>query len=392
MKAILINSLQHGGAERIALNIFQSLSAQGEDILLIVLKKSDNQYQVNSPNAIYLSLNSDLNRGLSFKKLLAYPSLLFKFRNIIKEKNVQVVQSHLFTSSIINVLAKALGGKHQVQIVNHMLVSYEKSAGIVGKLKIASLRFTYKKADKLISISQKMKMDIDQLILKGKKVDHMVIPNPHHIEDIVAMAQEDCTDFSFAPDKKYIVSAGRLVERKKIDVLLKAFSIAKQNHQKLELIVLGDGEIMTSLKNLAKDLEITDFVHFLGFSSNPFKYISRANLFVLSSESEGLPNAVIEALICKVPILSTDCPTGPREILAPESDYNLQLTNQYEIAEYGMLVPVNNVQKLAEAIHYFLVNDEKLKQKTGPGFVYAQKFATDNIMKQYKQILTIQYA
>lgn len=388
MKAILINSLQHGGAERIALNIFQSLSSEGEDILLIVLKKSEKQYQVDSPHVLYLSTKSDLNRGLSFKKILAYPMLLFKFRRIVKKNDIKVVQSHLFTSSILNVIAKVLGGKHQVQIVNHMLVSYEKSAGIVGQLKIASLRFTYQKADKLISISQKMKMDIDKLILKGKKAEHVVIPNPHDIDGIVAKTNEDCNDFSFDPDKKYIVSAGRLVDRKKFDVLLKAFSSVKQNNQQLELLILGDGENMTSLKSLAEELKISDAVHFLGFSSNPFKYISHSDLFVLSSESEGLPNAVIEALICKVPILSTDCPTGPREILAPESDFNLQLTDKYEIAEYGMLAPVNNVEIFAEAIIYFFENYDLLKQKTEPGFLYVQKFATDTIIKQYKHILS----
>ncbi|MBN1186778.1 MAG: glycosyltransferase [Bacteroidales bacterium] len=388
MKAVLINSLQHGGAERIALNIFLSLSSQGEDILLIVLKKSVEQYQVDSPNIIYLSVNSYLDRGLSVKKILVYPKLLLKFIKLIKEKEIKVVQSHLFTSSILNVLARILGGKQEVQIVNHMLVSYEKSAGIVGKLKIASLRFTYKRANKLISISQKMKMDIDKLILKDKKVEHIVIPNPHDIEGIVAKSKEGCNDFNFNPEKKYIVSAGRLVDRKKTDMLLRAFSIVKQRNQQMELIVLGDGENIVNLKNLARELKISDAVHFLGFSSNPFKYISRSDLFVLSSESEGLPNAVIEALICKVPILSTDCPTGPREILAPESDYNLQLTDKYEIAEYGMLVPVNNAEILAEAIVYFFENSEELKLKTEHGFLYAQKFASEIIIKQYKHILS----
>jgi N-acetylgalactosamine-N,N'-diacetylbacillosaminyl-diphospho-undecaprenol 4-alpha-N-acetylgalactosaminyltransferase len=233
-----------------------------------------------------------------------------------------------------------------------------------------------------------MKMDIDKLILEGKKVDHIVIPNPHDIDGIVVKTNEDCSDFNFSPDKKYIVSAGRLVDLKKIDVLLKAFSIVKQNNQQLELLILGDGENMASLKSLAEELEISDTVHFLGFSSNPFKYISRSDLFVLSSETEGLPNAVIEALICKTPILSTDCPTGPREILAPDSDYNLQLTDKYEIAEYGMLVPINNVEILANAIVYFFENYEMLKQRTEPGFLYAQKFAAETIIKQYKHILS----
>ena len=88
MKGLLINSLEHGGAERIALNIFQSLLAQGDNILLIVLKKSKNQYQVDSPNVLYLSDNSDLNRGLSLQKVFAYPTLLFKLKRILKKQKI----------------------------------------------------------------------------------------------------------------------------------------------------------------------------------------------------------------------------------------------------------------------------------------------------------------
>ena len=111
-------------------------------------------------------------------------------------------------------------------------------------------------------------------------------------------------------------------------------------------------------------------------------------MFVLSSEREGLPNAVIEALICKVPVISTDCPTGPREILAPESDYNIQLFNKFEIAEYGILVPINNVELLCEAIKHLFDNYQELVQKTKSGFIYAQKFAANTIINQYKHILS----
>ena len=138
-----------------------------------------------------------------------------------------------------------------------------------------------------------------------------------------------------APEHAVILAVGKLIKRKDFDVLLAAFArlVARRPAR---LIVLGDGRMRPKLLALANALGVEDRVDFPGFNENPYAFFAKADLFVLSSRTEALPTVLIEAMACGCPVVSTDCPFGPREIL--------------EEGKLGPLVPVGDVEALADAM------------------------------------------
>jgi N-acetylgalactosamine-N,N'-diacetylbacillosaminyl-diphospho-undecaprenol 4-alpha-N-acetylgalactosaminyltransferase len=382
MRALMVNSLTAGGAERVVINIFKELRNQGKDIVLICLVKNNTYKIENEDNIIYLSNLKSFKRGFGLMKLFAYPLIVYRLLKIIKKQKIDLVQSHLYSSSIINAIVKKLGGRHIVQVVNHSHINRDKYGSLSGRIKLFSLKFAYNSADMVISISKKMKADIDQIILK-KDVKHIVIPNPHNIEEIIAKAQEPA-DFNFDHTKTYLVTASRLIPSKKIDILLGAFSKIKKEKPEIELLIVGDGEERAKLESLRTQLKLEDSVHFIGFVSNPFKYIAKSDVFVMTSASEGLPNVLFESMLCKTRIVSTDCSSGPREILAPDSDFNKVLTGGIEIGKHGALCPVNDEQNIIEAIKYSLgLNRDEIDKMVEDGFNYALNFSIDKIAGIY---------
>jgi glycosyltransferase involved in cell wall biosynthesis len=384
MKALLINSLTSGGAERIVLNIYRSLRDKGKDIMLICLS-DNNVYEVfENDKIINLSKANFNDRGLKVTKILLFPLILYRLYKVVKKYDIDTVQSHLFLASAVSVIAKKLfRANYKIQIVSHMYLSYEK--GFAGLIKLKILKSVYNSADKLISISQKMKMDINANILY-KNLDHLVITNPHDIKEILKTSGADCP-FMFNPEKKYVITCGRLVKRKKIDSLIKAIHLLSKATPVFDLLVLGDGDERGSLEKLANDLHIAQKVHFIGHVSNPFNYIARSDFFVLSSESEGLPNVIIESMLCKTFVISTDCPTGPRELLATQSRLDTKLESGFEVGNYGILVPIGNEEAISEALKYCAGNKDMVTSIVEAACEYAKNFSLENKILEYENVL-----
>lgn len=389
MKAVLINTLKHGGAEKVVLNIVRHLQLYDPEFKFIVLTKSSDEYNTKDTEIFYLSENKNLNKGYSIFKTLAFLLLIIRLRKYVKRNKIKLIQSHLFLASLINVIVKILGGGHKVQIVNHSLVSFESKGGVGGWLKLKLLRFAYIRADLLISISKKMKYDIDENLLRNRKIKHIIIGNPHDVENIKQLADETIDDFHFEQDVKYIITVTRLNKRKRVDVLINTLKIIDSQRKDIELIILGNGNEHQNLIQLSVNLGIEKKVHFLGFRDNPYKYIARSDFYVLSSDSEGLPNVLIEAMICKTIVISTDCPSGPREILAPKSDFRIQLHDEIEYADNGILVPINNPLQLSKAILSVSNNSDYSNMAINNAFSYAHKFDLNKIIAKYQMILNM---
>lgn len=377
---LFINSLTLGGAERVLSLIITELVKQDIEVELFCIEE-DNHYSI--PKKVKVTYLSKLTQHSNpIKKFFYLFYLAFKLKKHVKEKDIKIIQSHIYRASFINVLAKLFGSKHQVQIVDVNTVHSLMDRGLLKKIDLMLVKLLYRHADLIIFKAQKMKIEFFKHVkYRGKS---LVINNPYQIEEIQSQSQEKVDDFSFNPHKKYLITVGRLTEIKSHISLIKALHHLPAE---IQLIIIGQGEEKENLNNYIQKNHLTQRVHLLGAKNNPFKYIKHADIFVLSSKGEGFPNVLIEAMICQVPVISTDCISGPREILAPTTDMNFQLKQDIEIAQNGILYPVNDEKALVKAITYLFQNKNIREEYKEKGFLKAQQYKIDTVIESYKNIL-----
>ncbi len=215
------------------------------------------------------------------------------------------------------------------------------SAAMVGKNRMQrwlwykTMRTFYPQMDKIIAVSQGVADDIADIT--GIPADQIeVIHNPVVTPDLASQARQPVTHPWFKPGSPgVIMGIGRLTRQKDFPTLLRAFAKVRQ-HLSCRLMILGEGHEREHCKSLAGELGIAEHVELPGFVTNPYAYLSKACLFVLSSRWEGSPNALTEAMALGIPVVATDCQSGPREIL--------------QNGRIGRLVPVGNAEDLAEAM------------------------------------------
>ncbi len=177
------------------------------------------------------------------------------------------------------------------------------------------------------------------------------------------------------PQRPLIVGHGRLVQGKSRDVLLRAAAIVKRTWPGVRVRLVGDGPELEPLRALASELSISDAVEFTGYALEPLPLLMDADVYVLSSQSEGLPNALLEAIALGLPAVSTDCPTGPREILGSGDD------------ACGLLVPVDDVEAMAAALAK-LLGDDALRARLGRrALERARYFTLDRCVERYRELL-----
>jgi glycosyltransferase involved in cell wall biosynthesis len=231
------------------------------------------------------------------------------------------------------------------------------------------VRLWYGQADAVVAVSKGVADELAALGEVPREKVH-VIHNPIDSGRIARQAEALPDHPWFQPGQPPVVlSAGRLHPQKDYPTLLRAFA-ALRRQRELRLAILGEGRERPRLEKLTEDLGIGADVRLLGFQPNPFAFMARAAVFVLSSAWEGLGNVLIEALACGCPVVSTDCPHGPSEILAR--------------GRYGALVPVGDPEKLARAI------GEALERPGDPraGLQRARAFDIQYIADQYLQLLS----
>jgi N-acetylgalactosamine-N,N'-diacetylbacillosaminyl-diphospho-undecaprenol 4-alpha-N-acetylgalactosaminyltransferase len=380
---LFINSLTLGGAERVLTVIASELSEQNIDVNLLCIEK-DNVYEL--PNNVNITYLSDLTKhDSSLKKLIYLPYLAFKLKKYIKKHKVSRIQSHIYRANFTNILAKVFGAKHEVQVVEVTSISNLKDGNFSKKINFILIKLLYKYTDKVIFISERMREEFLKNLPFIKH--HQIIHNPHDIKKIQTLSKENNFDgFTFNSMKKYLVTVGRLSSEKRITTILESLTNLSED---IELIVIGDGDEETNLKRYTEELNLTPRVHFLGRQDNPFKYLAKSDIFLLASEGEGFPNVIIEAMACSLPVISTDCISGPREILAPSSDINFQLKDSIEIAENGILFPIGNQNALTESINHLLSDRKQYSLYQRNGLQKSKTYDLNNIINKYKEVLCV---
>jgi glycosyltransferase involved in cell wall biosynthesis len=229
------------------------------------------------------------------------------------------------------------------------------------------IKHFYPWADYIIGNSQGVAADLGKITgLPAERI--RVIYNPVVTPELQAKTQAPLQHPWFAPGQPPVLLAvGRLTQQKDFPTLIQAFAEVRR-HQAARLLILGEGPDRPQLEGLIKTLNLEQDVALFGFVENPYAYMARAALFILSSRWEGLPTVLIEALFCGVPVVATDCPSGPREILAG--------------GQYGALTPMQDVATLAATMRTALAG-----QTPRPTTASWQPYELHTIVNQYMQVL-----
>ncbi|HOL13815.1 MAG TPA: glycosyltransferase [Bacillota bacterium] len=356
--ALFMPNLQGGGAERVMANIAKGLSNNGLKVDF-VLAKAEGPYLESLPNSIHVI---DLKRERTKETIVPLSRYL-------KERKPEVLISALHQANLAAILANSLAsfkGRIFISVHSQMSKEIEYTKGLNRTLVPFLAKIFYPKAEKIICVSYGIAKElINTYHLPKDKVQ--VIYNPVVTADIFEKAEKPIDHPWFQLGQPpVILGAGRLTPAKDFGTLIKAFDIVRKVRP-ARLLILGEGPERENLEGLIKDLNLENDVAMPGFVENPYKYMKSSAVFVLSSRWEGLPTVLIEALAVGVPVVSTNCPSGPAEIL--------------ENGKWGRLVPVGDPKALADAII------EAMDDERGKGIERAKDFSLDKIVDQYLALI-----
>jgi glycosyltransferase involved in cell wall biosynthesis len=392
----LLNSLAGGGAEVVAVRLSEHIP-----IAKFILVEKDVKYQVKK-EVIFLSGHSI--KTNSILKTLCIP--LYAYELSKKVEYNSIIISFLERANFVNIVSKFF--KKHIAIIS-VRTNLNTSRTGIKSLNNYLVKVLYPKADLIIAVSYGVKESLINLGIEEEKIK--VIYNPYPIDEIRELAKEPLESYEEIFKHAVLITAGRLKKPKGQWYLLRIFKVLKEKHKDLKLVILGEGELKEYLVGLSEELGLKTYawdrdelsesfdVYFLGFQKNPFKFIARSKLFVFPSLWEGFPNALVEAMVCSVCLVSSDCRSGPREILAPNTDFNYQTQNP-EFSEYGVLMPVFEIkyktanEPLEEREIMWVKTIDKLLEDESLREHYSEKakqraedFRIEKIVEEWREIL-----
>jgi len=322
---ILIPTLTGGGAERVASLLSLAFKRRGYEIIFVLLEG-----RVTYPHAgriIVLDLPGANNPLL---KLWRHILRWWKLRKLIKQYRPYTVLSFMEGLNMLNVVTG-----HR-PVIDHQGYQSLRDKHLFWNRLI--IRLFYNRAVYVIVVSQVIK----EALVKTFRIRPeliKVIHNPVDIEAVqIGAARHLPKDWHAFFENRVIINIGSLREVKGQLYLINAFAEIHRRVPDTRLLILGEGNLRPQLEAMVNKFGLEDIVAMPGFVKNPYVFLAHSDLFVLSSLSEGFPNVLIEALACSIPVVATDCYSGPREILAPNTDPTEKTTNIQQV-ELGYLVP-----------------------------------------------------
>ena len=375
--AILIYSLTGGGAERFISYLMPYLVERKISVTLVLMEENIMYPIPKEVNIYHLGKSKSNESGII--KLFNLPILAYKYAKLIKKLQISHSFSLLTRPNLINTLSKVFFSNNSKIVISEraypsLQYGYNDLQSKINQLLISRL---YCKANLIIGNSIGNSNDLVENFRVSKN-QIITIPNPIDIKHINSI--EPIENF-FSKDFFNLITIGRLDAGKNHKMLIR--SIANLPNVRLYIIgegVVGEVELLKDLQHLIKELDLSKRVFMLGYKPNPFQYLKSANLFIFGSNHEGFPNVLLEAMACGLPILSTNCKSGPSEILQLKESKE----NDIMITDYGILTPINNERLMTKGINYFIQSPEyisKCKTRIKNRIV---DFEKDNILEKYK--------
>lgn len=321
-----IQDLREGGAERNVARLLSGIVARGVPTDLIVIRKRGRFFAELDPrvNVVELPQHRTLTSILGLK------------RYIETRRPFALISSltHTNVAAIIANMAARPSTRLIVVERNQFSLNRTLKHGLV-RLSYGMVPWIYRRADLIGAVSSGVRDDIAEAV--GLPASRIALLHNPVVTDRLASASAAPVEHPWlaAPGPPVILGVGRLSPQKNFALLLGAFAVVRRQRA-ARLVILGEGDLRGDLEALARSLGIAEDVALPGFDPNPFRYMARASVYVMSSDFEGLPTALIEAMACGCPVVATDCQGGPREILVD--------------GRLGRIVPTNDAAALAAAI------------------------------------------
>lgn len=341
----VIPYLANGGAERALSNIIMHFPEEWEiDIVINSDQRIDYSYR---GNLITLGIDEKPKTSSVFFQAKAFLKRWRKLRMLKKKNHYLACISFLDSANVANILS----GENYCKVVVSVRSSLANQSVLPQYKYIVNplVRLFYNKADKVVAVSKGSGTELNEVYhIQRQKIE--VIGNGYDVKEIYRDAQQEIEqEFQEKMKNKMVfVTFGRLEKVKGHIHLLKAFARVAKQRKDVILLIVGDGSERIRLQNLVAASEIKNKVIFVGYQRNPYKYVSRANIFVIPSLYEGFPNALAEAVCMKIPCIATDFQTGAREIIAPELLNSKKAIEKMTLAEYGIITPLCSENKCTD--------------------------------------------
>jgi len=356
--ALFTTFLGSGGAERVTANLARGFRDYGLQVDLVLTRSGPRQYEM--PSGVRLI---DIGAPRIYAAL---PGII----RYLRQAQPEIVLSADAAVNVTVLLAWRLAcSRARVFVAEHSILTEATKNSRDWRMKILPvfIRKTYPWAEGIVAVSKGAANDLLK-IANIPKHKVYVVYNPVISEELFIKAEQPLNHPWFRKgEPPVILSVGRLTTPKDFPTLIRAFALVRKERP-ARLMILGEGKDRAQLETLVRELRLEEDVALLGFVANPYQYMKRAAVFVLSSRWEALPTVLIEAMACGCPVVSTDCPSGPAEIL--------------ENGKWGRLAPVQSPEPLAKAI---------LETLEHPiyGTERAKQFSLERATQEYLRLLGV---
>ncbi len=353
----LINDLNSGGAERATVSLSNSFCEKGHEVEIITFCGRESFYPLNENVSISCAGFDEIEHTASVKRFLGSIKRMFRLRSFVKSRKLDVLIGMSFSMTWYAVFATILTSTKSIGTERNNPYKYRAS-----RLNTFLRRFFYKLCSGYVFQTEKS----SEFFTDELRERDIIIPNAIFNEMIYGLEPPEQRE-------KVICAVGRLTEQKRFDLLIDAFKRIADRFPDYSLVIFGEGELRSELEAQRDRVGLTDRIYLPGANPEAVKLVNRTGVFVLSSDMEGMPNALMEAMAMGVPCISTRCEMGPEELI--------------ENGENGLLVEVGSSEQIAAAIFKYITDTDFAEKVSANGRKMLKTHSVDAIGGQWLEFI-----